>query len=155
MILLLFINISNVEALDKTEAETAIDDAERGLISAYEAVLEAEKKGANVTSLTEKLTATGANLTTAYLQFKEQNYSEAVTLAENCTEIAEDVKTQASSLCDYAAWNARLSLWIQILGWLISMGTIFSATFFVWRVFKKRYYRKILEMQPEATHDEH
>ena len=155
MILLLFINISSVEALDKTEAETAIDGAERGLISAYEGVLEAEKEGANVTSLTQKLTAAGANLTTVYLHFKEQNYSEAVTLAENCTEIAEDVKTQASSLRDYAAWNVRQTLWFQILGWLISIGIIFSATFFVWRVFKKRYYRKILEMQPEATYDEH
>lgn len=156
----LFINSLNVRALEEADEQSAIskiNSAETSLINAYEAILEAERAGANVAPLTQSLSLAGANLTAAYLKLKQRDYNEAATLAENCIEIAENVRTEASNLkSDLVAVEAFLPFWVVISAQFISLvGAITIITFFAWQTFKKRLYRKILGMKPETCDNEH
>lgn len=154
IVLLLLVSRSEVKASNEIEARASISAAEQNLVSAYNALLEAEKDGANVTSLAEQMTVAGANLTLAHVRLQEKDYGETVAFAENCRQAAENLEAQASVLRDSASVVARLSLWTGVLAWLSSVGIVASATIFSWRVFKKRYYRRVLSMKPEEVPDE-
>jgi hypothetical protein len=154
IILLLLANCSKAKAFTEIEAKASIAAAEQSLVSAYDAVLEAEKGGANVTSLTAQLNVAAANLTLAYNRLQQLDCNGTVALAEGCRQAADNVVTQASVLRDVASAAVPLALWTSVLAWVCSIGMIVSVTVFSWRVFKRRYYRRILTMKLEVVADE-
>jgi nucleoside recognition membrane protein YjiH len=117
-------------------------------------MLEAEKGGANVTSLTEQLNVAAANLTLAYNRLQQQDYNGTVALAEGCRQTTDNVVTQASVLRGLASTAVPLALWTTVLAWVCSIGMIIFVTAFSWRLFKRRYYRRILTMKLEVVPDE-
>lgn len=152
MITLLFVNPIDVCAFDNADlADEAIDRARSSLIDAYKLVLEAEKAGADVTSLTERLRNAGSNLTNAYLFYEAESYEVAIALADECYEVGEKIKAEAEVLKPTASVNAMILFCFQVSGWISTLIIIVLASLLGWEVFEKRYYRRILEMKPEAS----
>lgn len=153
--LLLFVNTLHVWASGNADlAKETMDRARSNLVDAYKSVLYAEKAGADVASLTERLTNAGSNLTNAYLLYKAESYDDAIALADNCYEVGEKIKTDAAVLKATTSVNAIFLFWFQIYGWIGTLVIIILVSVLGWQTFKKRYCRKILEMKPEASGNE-
>lgn len=155
MALLLLMNAIHVCASDNADsASEAIDRARSSLVDAYKSVLNAEKEGADVTSLTERLTEAGSNLTNAYLFYEAESYDVAIALANNSFEAGEKIKAEAVDLKAITHVNAMVLFWFQIFGYVGTLAVIVLVSVLGWQAFKKRYYRKILEMKPEVASNE-
>ncbi|MDH5266408.1 MAG: hypothetical protein OEW62_01875 [Candidatus Bathyarchaeota archaeon] len=152
IITLLFVNTMQICASDNADlAKWAIGRARSSLVDAYKSVLDAEKAGADVTSLTKRLTNAGSNLTNSYLLYEVESYDVAVALADNCYEVGEKVKAEAEVLKATASTIAMVLFWFQIFCYIGALVIIVFASVLGWQVFEKRYYRKILGMKPEAS----
>lgn len=142
---------STVSAGD--EASSAIGEADNALRMAFEAVLEAERAGANVSDLIVKLDEAGGLLAEAENAYRVGNFSEAVSRAEECSVLADGVVGEALSLKSSALADAQKAV-LQTLTFSWVGGVAFLAVlFFVWGWFKRVYAKKLLKMKPEVAVD--
>ncbi len=139
--------VTSLQVANEQDDVSMIDLAKANLQAAYKKVLEAEHWGANVTDLVLDLRSAGENLTSAYLQLKQLNYTESANQAEDCVARAEYVSSEALLRRDSAIQEAFWAFWLLILGWIISLVTICLATILGWRTFKKRLYRKTMSLK--------
>jgi hypothetical protein len=135
------------------EASSAIGEADDALSMAFEAVLEAERAGANVSDLIVKLDEAGGLLAEAENAYRVGNFSEAVSRAEGCSILANGVVGEALSLKSSALADAQKAV-LQTLTFSWVGGAAFLIVlFFVWGWFKRAYARKLLQMKPEVASD--
>ena len=137
-------------AADESSAFSAVALAEADMVSAFEAVLEVEQVGADVSGLLVQLNGAGENLAKAEVAYRLGDFDESVRLAGLCTGVSEEVKGEAGELGfqAFGAWSFNVSL--RIAGSLVSMIVVGLGSFWGWRVFKRRYYRRVLKMKPEV-----
>jgi hypothetical protein len=135
------------------EASLAIGEADNALRQAFEAVLNAEKAGVNVSDLIVKLDEAGGLLAEAENAYKVGNFSEAVSKAEGCSALADDVVGEALSLKSSALADAPKTV-LKTLTFSCLGGVAFlTVLFFVWGWFKRAYSNKLLKMKPEVASD--
>jgi hypothetical protein len=133
---------------------SALAEAEEAVASAYQVVSEAEHIGANVSHLLVPLNEAGGFLTRAQAAYRAGDYNETVYSANLCRDIGKDVKAEALSLTGLA-WSQRVqNMWFLMAGSILSVAIIVLGSLWGWRLFKKRYYERVLKMKPEATLDE-
>jgi hypothetical protein len=136
------------------EASSSVGEADVAVRRAFNATLDAERAGANVSGLILRLNEAGTILGEAEIALGNGNSSEAASKAGQCVEIAESVKSDAdvlkASALDEAQTVFRASLTFSVLG--IPVFVVVLAL--VWRRFKRGYVRKMLGMKPEVAHDE-
>jgi len=138
----------------ENEAAASIERAEDALFSAYEVVLEAEQVGANVSSLLARLNEAGELLAEAQVAFRLKSFDEAVRLADLCFEICEETKDGADELRAEVYGSKVMSDWLTMTSSLASVIAVGFGSFCAWRVFKRRYYRRVFRMKPEVAKDE-
>ena len=128
-----------------------IVEAESALRQAMKNVIEAERAGANVSSLISDLNAAGDVLADAVRVAAAGDDQQAVTLAESSKSWAESVSVQASDLkVLYSSRSVFLStLAFSGLGVLVFVGLLVA----VWVVFKRSHTRRILNMSPKVASD--
>lgn len=146
--------VCRVAASDAELAASTINQTEKVASSAYAAVLDAEQVGANVSDLLTKFNEAGELLAEAHTALKLGNFDEAVLLANLCQGISEEVKDEADDLRVKAYDSRVMSSWIAVIGSLVGVVAVVVGSFWSWRVFKRRYYRRILKMKPEVAEDE-
>jgi len=142
--------ISRVFAVSSGEAEAAINRAESRMSSAYKSVLEAEKAGANVSSLLLKLNIGSTLLSRAQMQYRIGNFSEAADFANQCFDSLDGVENEAGTLRDNAVTERKQRMLISAVGSTFAIGAVLFASIFGWRFFKDRYSRRVLKMKPEV-----
>ena len=123
---ILFANVSNDDTVT-----VVLTNAEEISASAYEAVLEAEQAGANVSSLLDRLNLGG----------------------ENLADI-EDVRSEALELRDEAKSLRETNFVVTVVGSGVSVVIVVVFCFFAWRVFRQRYLRRVLGSMPEVVSGE-
>ena len=135
--------VSEAFAVDGEDvAVSAIDRAEVAVVSAYEAVSEAEQAGADVSSLLARLNDAGENLAEAHMLYGLGDFDGAVDSADLSSEIGEEVRGSAEELKIKAYGSWVRSLWIRITGSIVGVIVVIFGTFIAWRVFKRRYFRQ-------------
>jgi hypothetical protein len=153
LVLLIFnlFTINNSLAYTKDEANTSIQQADEATTLAFQAVLEAEKVGANVSRLITKMNEAAVLLTNAKIMAYKEIFHDTIELANSSIEIANSVKYEAAnlkistmSLHDYIFKISIIESLVGVTAFLLSM------TFF-WRWFKSYYAHKILSLKPEVT----
>jgi len=158
-LLVLFVFVSAVSvfeasALSENGAASAIEKAEGLMFSAHEAVLEAERAGANVSGLLARLNVAGEGLAQAHVSYRLGDFDGAARSAELCSQIGEEVMVEAYELRGLALEEAvqcfRWTMIRSILGVAIAVG----ASYLGWRIFKRRYFRRVLGMKPEVISSE-
>lgn len=125
-----------------------IERAEGVMVSAYEAVLEAERAGANVSDLLAQLNDGAGSLPQARVLYRAGDFDGAVRLANLCGEVGEYVRKDAYRLRDLAVKEADERFRWTLIGSIVGVGVIVCVAFVGWRAFKRRYYRRILGMRP-------
>jgi len=136
-------------AVDKVDADGALIDAENVLASAYVAVAEAKRAGANVSELLVKLDFAGTLLADAYNAYRLGDYDEAYLYATNCSGKVNGIVSEAASLKLEAenAYSEKLFS-TEVLS-SVGLCLLFVLSLFGWRFLKKKYLKRVLEMKPE------
>jgi hypothetical protein len=132
-------------------AASAVDRAEAEVASAYEAVLDAEEAGADVSGLLDRLNVAGGYLAEAHVWFGLGDFDEAVRLADLCYGVVVDVSGEAFGLESEAHALGVTDSVVRMTGSMVGVVVVVFLGFVVWRVFKRRYSRRVLEMRPEVV----
>jgi len=156
-VLLLFIlpvSILGVSASSEDVATLSITQAEETLSSAYEDVLEAEQAGANVSGLLVRLNLGGEYLAEAYVWYRLGVSENASRFADLCFEVVGDVRGEAFELRDEAKRLEEADFVVKMFGSVGGVIVVVVVGFVVWRVFRRRYCRRVLGLRPEVVSGE-
>ncbi|UCH01645.1 MAG: hypothetical protein JSV20_07270, partial [Candidatus Bathyarchaeota archaeon] len=102
-------------AVDVVEATEAINQAELSLNSAFVAVAEGYKAGADIEELLENLDIAGDFLSEAHMAFRSGDYETANSLAVESGNAVEDIATMANRLMANAD-NEKTRLLVLTVG---------------------------------------
>ena len=120
---------------------------------AFNAVLSAEKAGANVTGLLEQLTAATGLLAQAENSFRNGDKIAAANYAVQVIPIAQQVAGQATTAEESATVANQHVFEFTVTFVVIGSILFILGLFLVWRLFKRRYVNKMLEAKPEVTNN--
>jgi len=133
------------------EFNATISEAEQAVAAGFEATLDAEQAGANVSSLLVRLNEGAELLASARMALEDGNFSEADRLSGLSSEVGTQVESDALILkaeaIDVAAGRYRLYLASSA----VAMIVVVSASLLGYRFVKKRYFERLLEMKPEVN----
>jgi len=135
-------------------AASAIDRAEASMVSAYEAVLDAEHAGASVSGLLARLDVGGEYLANARMWYGLGDFENATRFANLCYDVGEEVRNEAYELKNEAYESWVTALWLRMTVSIVGVVCVVFLSFLVWGVFKRRYKRRVLGMRPEVVSDE-
>ncbi len=135
---------------DQETASSVITAAENAIVSAYEAVLGAERVGADVGDLLARLNEGARLLSEAQMGFEVGSFEEAVRLAELSSEVADEVlnETENLEIEVNSAWANR-SWWFGVDS-VLGVSFVLIGCLFGYPVFKRWYYRRLLKMKPKV-----
>jgi hypothetical protein len=137
--LLLLLSLTTVcVANNENEAVAKISEAENALNSAYEAVLQAEKAGANITDLLSNLTEAGELLSKAKLVLST-NESAAVDSAVESQAKLNGFLAKADALRVAAAQQRYWDFMVNVVGSIVGSVAVICGGFIVWTVLKRKY----------------
>jgi hypothetical protein len=136
------------------EASVSVDAANVAVLQAFNATLDAEKAGANVSGLIVRLNEAGSALAEAENALRIGDSSGAANNASLCMGIAESVKSDANALKASALNEAQTVFWTDLTFSVVSIAVFVVILTLVWRRFKRGHVQKMLSMKPEVTADE-
>lgn len=119
-------------------ASMAIRSAEESVISAYEAVLEAERAGGNISSLLVCLNEAGTLLSKAKLAYNTGDFDSATSFAEQSMLKLDGFVAEADELEWRAAHASYWDFLINFVGSGVGALGVFVGGVIVWKVFKRR-----------------
>ena len=146
--------VFGVRASSEDVAASAISRAEDAVALAYEDVLRAEGSDANVSSLLTRLNQAGELLAQAHNSYRLEDFDDAARFADLCGRIGEEVRVEAHDLKSLAVEEAGQRFRWTVIGSILGVAIVVGASFLGWRVFKRRYYRRVLGMKPEVGSDD-
>ena len=118
---------------------------------AFNAVLGAEKAGANVTSLLDQLNNAEAILAEAENSYRTGDSNTAAAQADSVLPIAQEVTVSAQSARQTAIVSGQNAFWSTIVFTVIGAFVFVLALFLVWRWFKRRYINNLSQAKPEVN----
>jgi hypothetical protein len=136
------------------EGTFTIAGADAAVRLAFNATLNAEAAGANVSGLIVRLNEAGNLLTNAEIANSTGNLTEAESLAGQCVGIAENVTNDAKVLRSSELAKAGPIFNDTLAFSVVSIGVFVAALTLFWRRFKRNYVSKTLRMKPEVEPDE-
>ena len=136
------------------DASASVGEADVAVRQAFNATLDAERAGANVSGLILRLNEAGGILVEAEMALGNGNSSEAFSKAGQCVGIAESVRSDADALRVSALDEAQTVFWTYLTFSVAGIVVFVVVLALVWRRFKRGYFRKVLGMRPEVAHDE-
>jgi hypothetical protein len=125
-------------ASSESDAGSAIAQAEQRVETCYSAAADAEKAGANVTSLLNILDEAGMNLSVARVAFQDGNFDSAYTLAVQSNASLNGFEAQAVSLKDTAAQQRYVDFAVNVVGSTVGTFTVITIGLVIWFGLKRR-----------------
>jgi hypothetical protein len=149
-----FLSKGPIHVRGADEASSSVAEADAAVRQAFNATLNAERAGANVSGLIFRLNEAGGILGKAEIALKDENSTEAASKAEECIGIAESVSTDADVLKTSALNEAKAGFQTSLVFPLAGVAVFVVDLLVVWSWFKSRYVRRMLGRKPEVAHDE-
>lgn len=143
LLLLLFVPVLLVNASSEGDAVLVLDDADEGLGLAFEAVLEAEQAGANVSILLDQMDLAGEYLAEAHVWYRLGAFDNACKFAGLCLDAVEGVASTASRLRDEAKSSGETNFVLNTVGSAVGVVVVVVSGYFGWIVFKRHYLRRV------------
>lgn len=128
-----------------------VSDAGARVGRAFEAVLEAEKAGANVSVLNAELNGAGGLLAEAEMAYRNGNLSGYEDKMSQCNVVAQRVLDAASSLKSSASADGERSFQLAFAFSLIGSVALVALLLAVWRRFRSAYLDRLMKTKPEAA----
>jgi hypothetical protein len=135
----------------ESEAETEIQKAEAALSSAYVAVLEAEKNGADVSGLLAELGSGGEFLAEARMRYRNDDFDGASYYAGLSVENVDGLIGEAEQLKALAIAENKERFFLTVTGSGVAVIVVVLGSIGAWLFFKRRYFEKVLGMKPEVA----
>ena len=129
---------------------SALADADSALRQAFVAVSDAEAVGANVSALIAELDAAGQALSEAEFVNAVNDPSQALSLADQCTALANSVADEAVSLKSATVAAQRITVWQSVVFSMVSAFIFLMALTLVWLWFTRSYRARWLRAKPEV-----
>jgi hypothetical protein len=118
---------------------------------AFNAVLDAEKAGGNVTSLLSQLNVAENDLAQAENSYRTGDFKTAVARADSVLLIAQQVTASAQDAKQTARVSGENAFWSTITFTVIGVFVFVLILFLVWRRTKRGYIKRLLEEKPEVN----
>ena len=125
--------------------------ADSALQNAFNAVLEAEKAGGNVTQLLARLNTAGENLAEAQNAYNSGNSANVTSNVENARQIAEQVNVDAVNLLNDSLIESQNNIRFTLIFSIVGAIVFGISLFLIWRRFKRAHVMKVLSMRPEVV----
>jgi hypothetical protein len=130
---------------------TKLQDANRAVSQAFNAVLDAERAGGNVTELMLKLNTAGAILANAQNILNSGNTANITSNLENALQMANQVNDAALNLRNVSLMDSQNSLWLTLIFSVAGAIAFGISLLIVWRSFKRAFNKKLLYTKPEVV----
>jgi hypothetical protein len=131
-------------------AASTISEAEESMARAYEAVLDAERVGADISGLLVRLNDAAALLSNAHMAFDVEDFEEATRFAESTSEVGYEVVDEAE-LLEIEANNAQVDKsWLFLVTSALGVSVVLVASLLGYEYFKRRYYQRLSKMRPRV-----
>jgi uncharacterized protein YfcZ (UPF0381/DUF406 family) len=140
----------STRGVDYREVNATTSEAEQTIAAGFEAALDAEQAGANVSSLLAKLNEGADYLSAARMAFEYGNYSEADQLSDLSREVGAQVESEALILRTEASNAAVNKYRLYLVSSAVAIVIVLLATLLGYRFLKKRYFEHLLKMKPEV-----
>ncbi len=134
---------------DQTASKLQV--ANNAIEQAFNAVLDAEKAGANVTGLLIQLNDAAGILAQAENSYRTGDPNTAVAQVDSVLPIAQEVTTAAQNAKQTALISGQNAFWSTITFTVIGVFVFVLALFLVWRRFKRRYINNVYQAKPEEA----
>lgn len=138
-------------AVSEGEAELKIGEAEVIVSSAYVAVLEAEKSGADVSGLLINLTYAGDFLAEAYTLYRKGDLDGALDHADLSVRSVDGLVGEAGQLKALAMDENKERVFQTVSGSGVAVVVIVLGSVVVWLVLRRRYFENVVKMKPEVV----
>jgi hypothetical protein len=148
---LVSVSVPWVSTTNGDAVSLGVAEAEEVLVLAYDAVLEAEEAGANVSGLLDRLSLSGGYLAEAHVSVRLGNSENASRFAGLCVEAGDEVEGEAVLLRDEAARLERADVLVRVFGSAAGVVIVVVSGFVLWEIFKRRYHAKVLKLRPEVN----
>ncbi len=125
-------------------ANTAVEQA-------FNAVLDAEKAGANVTDLLVSLNNAAGILAQAENSYRTGDNNTAAAQADSVLPIAQEVTASAQDAKQTALVSGQNAFWFIIAFTVIAVFVFVLVLFLVWRWFNRSYIKNLYKAKPEVT----
>ena len=132
-------------------ADSKLQAANDAMDGAFNAVLDAEKAGANVTELLTQLNTAEGDLAQAENSYRTGDSNTAAAQADNVLPIAQEVTTAAQDAKQTALVSGQNAFWSTIAFTVIAGFVFVLALFRVWRRFKQSYIKSLPDAKPEVS----
>jgi preprotein translocase subunit SecF len=141
----------NTAIAQTNQADSKLQAATNSVNQAFNAVLDAEKAGANVTDLLSQLNNADNLLAEAENSYRAGDTNATIAKANSVLPITQEVTNNAQVLKQSATVNAQNSFWLTIVSSVVVAVVFILVLFFIWRWFKKNYMKRLSEAKPEVT----
>ena len=133
------------------DAEAKLQAANNTVTYAFNAVLDAERAGANVTDLLNQLNDATRILAQAEISYRNGDPNTASDKADSVLPIAERVTTAAKDAKQTALIYSKNAFWSTLTFTVIGAFVFVLILFFVWRRFKRSYINNLSQAKPEVN----
>ena len=154
LIILAFLTLAMTgacSAASKSEAELRIEEGEMAVNSAYAAVLEAEKSGADVSGLLINLTYGGNFLAEAQMHYRNGDFGGAVYYADLSVQSVMGLADEAEQSRTLAMDEHKDRVFQKVTFSSMAVVVIVLGSVAGWLLFRRRYFEKVLKMKPEEV----
>jgi hypothetical protein len=154
-LLMLCIYVDVDLAVAQTNAEQSSLEATNIVIDqAFNDVLAAEKAGANVTGLVNKLNGATALLTEAENAYRNGNLIAVEEKADAAFLIARNVSLEAQIAQEKAQNSTAINFWFTLALTILGIIILFFVLFIVWIFIKRSYIKDLNRSKPQVITDE-
>jgi hypothetical protein len=122
----------------EAEARSAVANADQTVSACYQAAANAEKAGANVSSLLVTLDNAGVLLSEAHLALANGSFDSAYPLAVQCLMKLEGFNNTANSLRDSASHASLVDFLVNVVGSSVGAVAVVMGGVLVWRFSKRK-----------------
>ena len=128
-----------------------ISEAEEILGVTYEAVLEAEQVGADVSSLLSQMSLGAEYLAEANFRYRVGAYEDATRFASLCIETVDGVRGNAAELNRDSKMSNETDFFLRLFWSSVGVVIVGLVGFAVWRFFRGRYLERDFELKSEVV----
>ena len=141
----------NTAFAQTNQVDSKLQAANVAVNQAFNAVLDAEKAGANVTDLHSRLNYALGIIAQAETSYRTGYFNKASAQADNVLPLAQQITLDAQSAKQTAIVLGQNTFWFTIALTVIGVFVFVLVLFLVWRWFKRGYITSLSEAKPEVV----
>ena len=136
------------------QATLKIQTANAAVNQAFNAVLDAEKAGANVDTLLNQLNHAATLLANAENAYRAGNFSASISNSDAALPIAKEVFLAAQNQKQATLALNETWFWFNLFSTVLFSAILVLVLLIIWRWLKRSYIKRIYESKPEVvTHE--